>query len=97
MLYFEKSANVLIFLFLVALFETHAHNSEFKMHRQTPRKYQNRHYKFCSGNSSECRLEVAAARLADHGTWTCSLSQDKVRIFAFFGHGLGFVVSARIR
>ena len=32
-----------------------------------------------SGNSSECRLEVSAATLADHGTWTCSLSQDKVR------------------
>ena len=31
-----------------------------------------------SGNSSECRLEVSAATLADHGTWTCSLSQDKV-------------------
>ena len=55
--------------------------------------------KICSGNSSECRLEVAAARLADHGTWTCSLSQDKVRIccISFFGHGLGFVVSAMIR
>ena len=34
----------------------------------------------CSGNSSECRLEVSATKLADHGTWTCSLSQDKVGI-----------------
>ena len=33
-----------------------------------------------SGNSSECRLEVSATKLADHGTWTCSLSQDKVGI-----------------
>ena len=33
-----------------------------------------------SGNSSECRLEVSAATLADHGTWTCSLSQDKVKM-----------------
>ena len=33
-----------------------------------------------SGNSSECRLEVSAATLADHGTWTCSLSQDKVAV-----------------
>jgi len=30
-----------------------------------------------TGNSSECRLEVSATKLADHGTWTCSLSQDK--------------------
>ena len=36
----------------------------------------------CSGNSSECRLEVSATKLADHGTWTCSLSQDKVGILS---------------
>ena len=45
----------------------------------------------CSGNSSECRLEVSATKLADHGTWTCSLSQDKVGILRVMVMMIGLV------